>query len=58
MYDDKVCAVVEQLPTVLRITGSIPAWNQYLFDIQVVAIGLDCSVSVFLKYKRPNAPTI
>ena len=48
MLDGTVGAVAERATPVLRVTGSIPAPNKYLFDLQILVPGLPVCAYDFL----------
>ena len=47
-FDGTVGAVVELSTAALRVAGSIPGWNKYLFGLQVVVSVLPVCVFFFL----------
>ena len=50
----KICyfAVVERLAAALRVTGSIPARNKYVYDLPIVVPGPNCLRIRFFFCKR------
>ena len=46
-YDGTVGSVVECSSVALRVAGSIPARNKYLFDLNLVVAGLAVCVCEF-----------
>ena len=53
-YDDTISAVAEESTGALRVAGSIPVRNKYLYDLEIVVPGLDVCVCGVYVCKRTH----
>ena len=47
VLDGTVGAVAERATAALRVTGSIPAWNKYFYDLHLIVPGVTVCVPEF-----------